>query len=776
MSTHTFKTLGFAQRSLRGPRAGRAALVAVAAWVGALTTDCTRPRTQLIVRAETDLPQGPTGMTSVLLEVVGTSTGARTGPLEVMIGPGATMLPANLLSLTSSGTNNAVTLTLVGRDASGRALARQVRETRFLPGTTGWVTLELAGGCDATRAAACEVRGQTCGFSGCVAVARPASPIEPASPDAGMDGGLQDGGTDATPDAGMDGGLADGGIDATPDDAGPDALPPLMCMAPAADCDGVRANGCEQNLSTSAAHCGRCGAMCVGGPNATPLCNSGVCDVQCAAGFGDCDRDMRSCESNLSTNASHCGRCGVGCAGTTDALGVCAAGRCMTTPCPTGMGNCDRNPTNSCEVNLGTSEFHCGACGNRCSPGVRCEAGRCADQRVLQMSAGGNETGASTCGVRTDAMGRDALVCWGRSFVMDATVHAEPTAGPAIPAGVTVDPANGLAIAGATFALQVTGMVPVVWTAGSAALGLLGDGTARDRTTFDRAMMPAGMGRVTLLAGGPANLCASDGTIVACWGQGTQGIAGGAAPFPATQATPQIITLEPAPPGGDAGMSPVTIDELSVGGSFACARTGSLAAGPVLCWGSTDASAFSDGTMTESRGVARPVPVRLMDETRLTSLAVGGGHACVTGTSARVYCWGANGSRQVGDTAAAFRSPTASAITTVETDGTAVMVVAGRAHTCALSVSGAARRVTCWGDNGRGQLGRGSGPFSASGRVLLSPGVELTQVLRITAGPDHTCAVRMDRSVVCWGAGTGGQLGDGTRMDRPFATPIGRLP
>lgn len=80
-------------------------------------------------------------------------------------------------------------------------------------------------------------------------------------------------------------------------------------------------------------------------------------------------------------------------------------------------------------------------------------------------------------------------------------------------------------------------------------------------------------------------------------------------------------------------------------------------------------------------------------------------------------------------------------------------VSAGALHTCALRAEGS---VYCWGANAVGQLGDGTRDDSrAPVRVR-----DLPPARSIAAGEDYTCA-STDRGIYCWGANAVGQLGNG---------------
>ncbi len=103
---------------------------------------------------------------------------------------------------------------------------------------------------------------------------------------------------------------------------------------------------------------------------------------------------------------------------------------------------------------------------------------------------------------------------------------------------------------------------------------------------------------------------------------------------------------------------------------------------------------------------------------------------------------------------------------------TIVQLAAGPSsfHTCALTASG---NVYCWGSNSDGQLGVGSQTsFAQPAHVAKdSSNNAFDSVKQIAVGPIHTCALKKDGTVWCWGNGNAGELGDGVPL--PIAADAG---
>ena len=132
-------------------------------------------------------------------------------------------------------------------------------------------------------------------------------------------------------------------------------------------------------------------------------------------------------------------------------------------------------------------------------------------------------------------------------------------------------------------------------------------------------------------------------------------------------------------------------------------------------------------------------------------LSAGFGHACAVSGGA-MTCWGDDGDGQLGaaagDAGAAARPPV------TVTGGPWVAPAAGSTHTCALAADGG---VWCWGGNANGQLGSGDRVSRAEPRKVTLH----AEAIDVRTGFEFTCAVLADASAWCWGYNWEGQLGLG---------------
>jgi alpha-tubulin suppressor-like RCC1 family protein len=119
-----------------------------------------------------------------------------------------------------------------------------------------------------------------------------------------------------------------------------------------------------------------------------------------------------------------------------------------------------------------------------------------------------------------------------------------------------------------------------------------------------------------------------------------------------------------------------------------------------------------------------------------------------------VACWGANTLGQLG-----IGNTTSQGIPTAVTalPSGIVQLSLGQFHSCALRGDGA---VFCWGDNEFGQLGIGNKTNQSS--PVAVPGITSAQQIAVLV--NGTCARLAGGAVECWGQDTFGAVGDGTGM------------
>jgi alpha-tubulin suppressor-like RCC1 family protein len=192
--------------------------------------------------------------------------------------------------------------------------------------------------------------------------------------------------------------------------------------------------------------------------------------------------------------------------------------------------------------------------------------------------------------------------------------------------------------------------------------------------------------------------------------------------------------------------------EIIGGRRHTCGRTRD---GAVWCWGGNDAGQLGDGTLQDSD---TPVQVVLLGHD-VASLSVARDHGCAHKTDGTLWCWGKNDHGQLGDGTILSRSAPVE-VAAMSNDVARVAGGVRSQSTCAISNSGA---LWCWGGNSHGQLGDGTttdrrAPVPVS---TDASGASFTTMTDVCSGQRHTCARRVDGTLWCWGDDTHNQIGDG---------------
>lgn len=258
---------------------------------------------------------------------------------------------------------------------------------------------------------------------------------------------------------------------------------------------------------------------------------------------------------------------------------------------------------------------------------------------------------------------------------------------------------------------------------------------------------------------------ASDNQVY-CWGGDDYGSLGDNV---STSGNPKSV---PTPLYTAGALSGKTILSLSAEGDYHnCVLASDKKA---YCWGYNNYGQVGDGTRT-----TQPVPVAVdttgvLANKTIKLLTAFDKHTCAVASDDKIYCWGRNDYRQLGDnTADADRIMPGAVYNGGILNGKAISYMANSGspnhHTCIMDSNGLSY---CWGRNDYGQLGDGTVNTVALPTFLNGNGmIDNKKLIMIKGSTYNTCAINTDYKLYCWGQNNYGQIGQGSSSGTPTKIP-----
>lgn len=186
--------------------------------------------------------------------------------------------------------------------------------------------------------------------------------------------------------------------------------------------------------------------------------------------------------------------------------------------------------------------------------------------------------------------------------------------------------------------------------------------------------------------------------------------------------------------------------------------------GDVWCWGANTHGEVGLATREDAFRPAR-VPITGVKDLSASAMAT-----CAL-TEGEAWCWGKIPSFAIDYRGAVLDTAEPVRMLGANRPLTALFAASYSFGQCAIDDT---RRLWCFGDNGWGELGDRT--WVSRNRWALVSGIERDRIADVATpvslGSTHACAIVGDGSLYCWGDNARGQLGDGSRQSRPFASRV----
>lgn len=272
-------------------------------------------------------------------------------------------------------------------------------------------------------------------------------------------------------------------------------------------------------------------------------------------------------------------------------------------------------------------------------------------------------------------------------------------------------------------------------------MGQLGDSSATTRTVPVQVLQQSGVTFTALSAGNSHNCAITSGGQAWCWGYNADGRLGDST----TNLGLAPVAVKPL--GG------VAFASISAGNAHTCGLNSS---GQAYCWGSNAYGQLGNNATAFQK---TPVAVQHPSGVTFTSISAAYTHTCALDTTGQAWCWGYGAEGALGG---GFSFGDSVPVQVTHPSGvTFTSVVTEYKHTCALTSAG---QAYCWGKNGSGQIGDNTTTTRYTPVAVSQPGG--VTFASIATGDFHTCARTSAGNGYCWGINNRGQVGDGTFTQR----------
>ena len=237
-----------------------------------------------------------------------------------------------------------------------------------------------------------------------------------------------------------------------------------------------------------------------------------------------------------------------------------------------------------------------------------------------------------------------------------------------------------------------------------------------------------------------------------CWGRNEDGILGN-----------NSVESSPVPVPVSGGH---TFGSINAGSATTCGITTS---GDAYCWGASDfGNLLGQGDDDRDRKFT-PGLVAGEFDFKPNSISVGLDHVCAISTADNAVCWGRGRYGKLGIGSGDGLGVLENLTTPREVNGdiTFASLSTGVFQTCGIATDG---KAYCWGRNGSGQLGDGTTTMRVE-PAAVSADFDFEE---ISIGIDHACGLSSNDDIYCWGDGDAGKLGTRSSDNKLTPTKVAR--